>query len=94
MDIDEDSEPIRDVYMYAFAFKVQLHAYILEDFENASPHFCTFLANRIRDCKVTRRFYCATQNWNESVVNLTALSRDAADDATWVHTASSTCLHS
>ena len=30
----------------------------------------------------------------ESVVNLTALSRYAADDATWVHTASSTFLHS
>ena len=29
---------------------------ILEDFENASPYFCTFLANRICDCKVTRRF--------------------------------------
>ena len=30
--------------------------YILEDFENASPYFCTFLANRICDWKVTRRF--------------------------------------
>ena len=29
---------------------------ILEDFENASPYFCNFLANRICDCKVTRRF--------------------------------------
>ena len=29
---------------------------ILEDFENASPYFCTFLANRICDWKVTRRF--------------------------------------
>ena len=38
--------------------------------------------------------YCATQNWYESVVNLAALSRDAADDITWVHTASSTFLHS
>ena len=28
----------------------------------------------------------------ESVVNLTALSRDAADDITWAHTASSTFL--
>ena len=29
---------------------------ILEDFENASPYFCTFLANRICDGQVTRRF--------------------------------------
>ena len=28
--------------------KVQFH-YILEDFENASPYFCTFLAKRICD---------------------------------------------
>ena len=27
----------------------------------------------------------ATQDWYESVVNLTALTRDAADDVTWVH---------
>ena len=32
--------------------------------------------------------------WYESVVNLTLLSRDAADDVTWVHTVSSTFLHS
>ena len=30
----------------------------------------------------------------KSVVNLTALSRDAADDVTWVHTASNIFLHS
>ena len=30
--------------------------HILEDFENASPYFCTFLANRICDWKVTHRF--------------------------------------
>ena len=37
---------------------------------------------------------CATQNWYESVVNLTALSRArrCADDVTWVHTAFSTFL--
>ena len=29
--------------------------YILEDFENASPYFCAFLANRICDRKVIRR---------------------------------------
>ena len=29
---------------------------ILEDFENASQYFCTFLANRICDGKVTSRF--------------------------------------
>ena len=33
-------------------------------------------------------------NWYESVVNLTTLSRDAADDVTLVHTASSTFLRS
>ena len=33
-------------------------------------------------------------NWYEWVVNLTAISRDTADDTTWVHTASSTFLHS
>ena len=26
-----------------------IYKYILEDFENASPYFCTFLANRICD---------------------------------------------
>ena len=26
---------------------ISCHASILEDFENASPYFCTFLANRI-----------------------------------------------
>ena len=29
---------------------------ILEDFENTSLYFCTFLANRICDGKVTSRF--------------------------------------
>ena len=33
-----------------------LHLYILEDFENASPYFCAFLANRICDGKITHRF--------------------------------------
>ena len=37
---------------------------------------------------------CNPQNWYESVVNLSALSLDAADDVTWVHTASSTFLYS
>ena len=58
----------------------QLIAHILEDFENALPYFCTFFENS----------YCGY----ESVVNLTALSRDAADDLTWVHTVSSTFLNS
>ena len=56
--------------------------------------FFTFLANRICDWKVTRRVQCATQHWYELVVTLTAISRDAADDVTWVHTASSAFLHS
>ena len=53
-----------------------LWKYILEDFENTSPYFCT------------------TQIWYESFVNVTARSRDAADDVTWVHTASSIFPHS
>ena len=39
-------------------------------------------------------FKCATQNWYESVIDLIALTREGADDVTWVHTASSTFLHS
>ena len=31
---------------------------------------------------------------NESVVNLTALSREVADDVTWAHTPPSAFLHS
>ena len=42
--------------------------------------------------KLLAGFLCATRNWYESFLNLTALSRDAADDVTWVHTASSTFL--
>ena len=34
----------------------QLLSDILEDFENASPYFCSFLANRICKWKVTCRF--------------------------------------
>ena len=68
--------------------------YILKDFNNASPYYCTFLENRICDLKVTRRFKCATQNWYASVVNLTALKRDDADDVTWEHAASSNILQS
>ena len=34
----------------------QLKLHILEDFENASPYFSHFLANRICDLKVTHRF--------------------------------------
>ena len=67
---------------------------MLEDFENASPYFCTFLPNRTCDLKVTRRFKCATLNWYESVVNLTALKRDAVDDVTLANTASSIILQS
>ena len=57
--------------------------YILEDFENASPYFCTFLA-AIE--KLLAGFNdCATQNWYEIVLNLTALSRDAVDDGRFLH---------
>ena len=29
--------------------QLHINTYILEDFENASPYFCSFLANRICD---------------------------------------------
>ena len=45
----------------------------LEDFENASPKFFNFLANGKCDWKTTCSELCATQNWYESVVNLTLL---------------------
>ena len=42
--------------------------------------------------KLLACFNVQPRNWYEPVVNLTALSRDAADDVKWVHTASSTFL--
>ena len=63
--------------------------HILEDFENTSPYFALFLQTVYAIEKLLAGF-----NWYESVVNLTSLSRDPADDATWVHTAFSTFLHS
>ena len=39
-------------------------------------------------------FNVQPRNGMNSVINLTALSRDTADDVTWVHTTSSTFLHS
>ena len=68
--------------------------YILEDFENASPYFCTFLQTVYAIEKLLAGFNVQTIIGMISVVNLTALSRDAADDVTWVHTVSSTFLHS
>ena len=35
-----------EVFMIKNIPKIEFIAYILEDFENASPYFCTFLANR------------------------------------------------
>ena len=38
----------QDVSAIAYSTQVKPeYQYILEDFENASPYFCTFLANRI-----------------------------------------------
>ena len=62
---------------------------ILEDFENASPYFALFLQTVYAIEKLL-----AGLTVQPKVVNLTALSRDAADDVTWVHTACSTFLHS
>ena len=66
----------------------KLYSNILEDFENASPYFLLFLQTVYAIEKLLAGF-----NWYESVVNLTALSRDAADDVTW-DMAFSTFLHS
>ena len=54
--------------------------------------FAIFLQNVNAIEKLHPGFNVLTQNWYESVDNLTALSRDAADDVIWVHTASSTFL--
>ena len=38
------------------SFQIEIISNLLKDFENASPYFCNFLANRICDRKVTRKF--------------------------------------
>ena len=55
------------LFSKTFQTYVMHTSHILEDFGNASPYVCTFLANRLYDLKVTRRFQCAIQNWYESV---------------------------
>ena len=81
--------------IYTLGNGIVLNFYILEDFENASPYFLHFSYKPYMRLKsFLAGFNVQTQNWYESVVNLTALSRDAADDVTWVHTTSSTFLHS
>ena len=63
-----------------------LAEYILEDFENASLFLQTVYA-------IEKILAGLNVHVNESVFNLTAESRYAADDVTWKHTAFSTFLH-